>query len=175
VGGQALSSEEMVDRYARMVDVFPIWSIEDALAEDDDIGWQDLTTVLGDRVQLVGDDYFVTDPDRIGIAAVRGVANAALVKINQAGTVSTAWQALRLCHKLGYGAMVSHRCGDTDDTFIADLAVGSGCGQIKAGAPARGERVAKYNRLLDIAATTHPRLSYGLPPELRRRPRGLLG
>lgn len=174
IGGQRLSSDDMVDRYARMVDDFPIWSIEDALAEDDDLGWQDLTQVLGDRVQLVGDDRFVTNTELISLASMRGVANAALIKVNQAGTVTRTLQALDMCHMVGYGAMVSHRSGETGDTFIADLAVGSGCGQIKSGAPARGERVAKYNRLLEIAARAHPRLPYGLAPELRHRPKGLL-
>ncbi|HUO40806.1 MAG TPA: phosphopyruvate hydratase, partial [Mycobacterium sp.] len=120
------------------------------------------TAVLGERVQLVGDDNFVTNPELIAFGVRAGIANAALIKVNQVGTVSETLEALAVCRDADYGAMVSHRSGETDDTFIADLAVGSGCGQIKAGAPARGERVAKYNRLLEIAE--HARdLPFGLP------------
>jgi enolase len=127
------------------------------------VGWQKLTAALGERVQLVGDDNFVTNPDLIAFAVRAGIGNAALIKVNQVGTVSETLEALRVCRDAGYGAMVSHRSGETDDTFIADLAVGSGCGQIKAGAPARGERVAKYNRLLEIADAKRD-MSFGLPP-----------
>ena len=127
------------------------------------MGWQKLTAALGERVQLVGDDNFVTNPDLIAFAVRAGIGNAALIKVNQVGTVSETLAALRVCRDAGYGAMVSHRSGETDDTFIADLAVGSGCGQIKAGAPARGERVAKYNRLLEIADAKRD-MSFGLPP-----------
>ena len=127
------------------------------------MGWQQLTAALGVRVQLVGDDNFVTNPDLIAFAVRADIGNAALIKVNQVGTVSETLEALRVCRDAGYGAMVSHRSGETDDTFIADLAVGSGCGQIKAGAPARGERVAKYNRLLEIA-DAEPDMSFGLPP-----------
>ncbi|MFI7190103.1 phosphopyruvate hydratase [Nocardia nova] len=172
VGGQHLSATEMIERYAEMIDRFPIWSIEDGLGENDSAGWQRLTATLGDRVQLVGDDNFVTNAELISAAAVCGIANAALIKVNQVGTVTGTLEALRTCREADYGAMISHRSGETDDAFIADLAVGSGCGQIKSGAPARGERVAKYNRLTEIAATTRPGLPYGLPPELRHRPKG---
>jgi enolase len=110
----------------------------------------------------VGDDNFVTNPVLIAFAVRAGIANAALIKVNQVGTVSETLEALRVCRESGYGAMISHRSGETDDTFIADLAVGSGCGQLKSGAPARGERVAKYNRLLKIAATAD--LPFGLLP-----------
>ena len=145
-----------------MVDRFPVWSIEDGLAEGDTAGWQALTAHLGDRVQLVGDDNFVTNPDLIAEAVRGGIANAALIKLNQVGTVSETLDAMRVCRESGYGAMVSHRSGETTDTFIADLAVGSGCGQIKSGAPARGERVAKYNRLIEIAGDA-PGRPFGLP------------
>ncbi len=157
---QALSSAEMVALYGELIDRFPIWSIEDGLAEGDWDGWADLTRTLGDRVQLVGDDIFVTNPTIIGDAVARGVANAALIKVNQIGSVSETLEAMRICREGGYAAMVSHRSGETPDSFIADLAVGSGCGQLKTGAPARGERVAKYNRLLEIAAA-EPRMPYG--------------
>ena len=159
VAGERLSSDDMIERYAAMVDAFPIWSIEDGLAEDDWDGWGRLTQRLGERVQLVGDDIFVTDPATIADAIRRGVANAALIKVNQIGTVSETLEAMRVCREAGYGQMVSHRSGETEDSFIADLAVGSGCGQLKSGAPARGERVAKYNRLIEIA--TAEALPYG--------------
>jgi enolase len=162
VGGESLSSDDMIDRYAQMIDKFPIWSIEDGLGETDTAGWEKLTAALGERVQLVGDDNFVTNPVLIAFAVRAGIGNAALIKVNQVGTVSETLEALRVCRESGYGAMISHRSGETDDTFIADLAVGSGCGQLKSGAPARGERVAKYNRLLEIAATAD--LPFGLPP-----------
>ncbi|WP_347353721.1 phosphopyruvate hydratase [Intrasporangium sp.] len=151
VAGRAMSSAELVDHYAELIDRYPIRSLEDGLAEDDWDGWDRLTERLGDRVQIVGDDIFVTDPEIIADAARRGVGNAALVKVNQIGTVTETLEAFRVCRETGYAAMVSHRSGETLDTFIADLAVGSGCGQLKSGAPARGERVAKYNRLLEIA------------------------
>lgn len=160
--GCSLTSEELVDYYAELVDRFPIWSIEDGHAEDDDAGWRSMTDRLGNRVQIVGDDLFVTDAARIDAAADRKIANAALVKVNQIGTVTETLAAMATCRRRGYAAMVSHRSGETPDTFIADLAVGSACGQLKSGAPARGERVAKYNRLLAISAA-NPELPYGLP------------
>lgn len=163
VGGESLSSQELIERYARIVDEFPVWSLEDGMGEHDGAGWQQLTAALGDRVQLVGDDNFVTNPAVIAAAVRSGIGNAALIKVNQIGTVSETLEALSVCRRAGYGAMISHRSGETDDSFIADLAVGSGCGQIKSGAPARGERVAKYNRLLEITASA-PELSFGLPP-----------
>jgi enolase len=152
----------MIERYAAMVEAYPIWSIEDGLGEADHEGWQRLTARLGDRVQLVGDDNFCTNPAIITKAIADHVANAALIKLNQIGTVTETLEAMAICHRAGYGQMVSHRSGETPDTFIADLAVATGCGQIKTGAPARGERVAKYNRLVEIAATD-PGLPYGLP------------
>ncbi|MGB1226082.1 MAG: phosphopyruvate hydratase, partial [Mycobacterium sp.] len=161
VGGESLSSEDLIERYAQIIDRFPVWSIEDGLGEADTAGWRKLTDALGERVQLVGDDNFVTNPDLIAAAVTAGIGNAALIKVNQVGTVSETLEALSICRESGYAAMISHRSGETDDTFIADLAVGSGCGQIKSGAPARGERVAKYNRLIEIAAS-EPKYPFGL-------------
>ncbi|EUA34167.1 enolase, C-terminal TIM barrel domain protein [Mycobacterium xenopi 3993] len=115
-----------------------MWSIEDGMGEHDTAGWQKLTEVLGERVQLVGDDNFVTNPDLIASGVRNGIGNAALIKLNQIGTVSETLEALSVCRAAGYGAMISHRSGETHDSFIADLAVGCGCGQIKSGAPARG-------------------------------------
>lgn len=162
VGGQRLSTADLVERYAAIAARYPVWSIEDGLGEDDDDGWRLLTERLGEQVQLVGDDSFVTDPARIRHAAGAGIANAALIKPNQIGTLSECLEAMATCRCFGYAQMVSHRSGETGDDLIADLAVGSGCGQIKAGAPARGERVAKYNRLLEIESTDSD-LPYGLP------------
>ncbi|MFE0680593.1 phosphopyruvate hydratase [Streptomyces sp. NPDC058961] len=161
VAGETLSSGDMIARYEQIINDFPVWSIEDGLGEDDTAGWQQLTTTLGPRIQLVGDDNFVTNPAIISQAITDHIANAALIKVNQIGTVTETLQAMAICRDAGYAAMVSHRSGETPDTFIADLAVATGCGQIKSGAPARGERVAKYNRLLAIAAA-HPALPYGL-------------
>jgi len=161
VNGQSLSSEDMIARYVAMVDAFPIWSIEDGLGEADTEGWKKLTAALGGRIQLVGDDNFCTNPAIITDAIANGIANAALIKVNQIGTVTETLEAMRICHEAGYGQMVSHRSGETPDTFIADLAVATGCGQIKTGAPARGERVAKYNRLIQIQAA-NPELPFGL-------------
>jgi enolase len=160
VAGQALSSAEMVERYAEMTARFPVWSIEDGLAESDWGGWEQLAARLGDRTQLVGDDILVTNPAIIREAIERKVANAALIKPNQIGTVTETLEAMRICREAGWAQMVSHRSGETEDSFIADLAVASGCGQIKSGAPARGERTAKYNRLIEIEAVAH--LPYGL-------------
>lgn len=162
VAGDSLSSDELIDRYAAIVDRFPVWSIEDGMGEQDTAGWQRLTNALGDRVQLVGDDNFVTNPDLITAAVHAGIGNAALIKVNQIGTVSETFEALSVCRHADYGTMISHRSGETGDTFIADLAIGSGGGQLKSGAPARGERVAKYNRLLQIASAA-PDLPFGLP------------
>jgi enolase len=161
VAGQSLSSAEMIERYAQITTRFPVWLIEDGLAEDDWDGWAALTQRLGAHVQLVGDDIFVTNPAIITDAIGRGVANSALIKVNQIGTVTQTLEAMAICRQAGYAQFVSHRSGETTDTFIADLAVSSGCGQLKTGAPARGERVAKYNRLLEIAAA-QPAMPYGL-------------
>ena len=152
VAGQALSSDDMITRCGEIVERFPVWSLEDGLAEGDWDGWARLTQSLGERLQLVGDDILVTNPAIITEAIERDVANAALIKVNQVGTVTETLEAMRRCREAGWAQMVSHRSGETEDTFIADLAVGSGCGQLKTGAPARGERVAKYNRLIEIEA-----------------------
>lgn len=161
VGGETLSSDDMIDRYEAIVDRYPVWSVEDGLAESDWDSYVRLTERLGHRVQLVGDDCLVTNPAIIAQAIERGAGNAALIKVNQVGTVSETLEAMGVCQRAGWAQMVSHRSGETDDTFIADLAVGTGCGQIKSGAPARGERVAKYNRLIEIESGRA--LAYGLP------------
>jgi enolase len=161
VNGQTLSSADMIARYTAMIDAFPIWSIEDGLGEADREGWKQLTEALGDRIQLVGDDNFCTNPAIIAKAIEDGIANSALIKVNQIGSITETLEAMRICHDAGYTQMVSHRSGETADTFIADLVVATGAGQIKTGAPARGERVSKYNRLLEIAAA-NPDLPYGL-------------
>lgn len=157
------SADDLIERYVALVDAYPIWSLEDGLSEDDDTGWARLTARLGDRVQIVGDDLLVTSPAAIRAAVQRRLATAALIKLNQVGTVTETMQALRECRDADWGAMISHRSGETIDTFIADLAVASGCGQIKSGAPARGERVAKYNRLMQLADLM-PGTPYGLRP-----------
>ena len=159
VDGEALSSDDMIARYGEMIARYPVWSLEDGLAESDWDGWARLNAALGDRVQLVGDDILVTNPAIITEAIQKQIANAALIKLNQIGTVTETLEAMRLCREAGWTQMVSHRSGETEDSFIADLVVASGCGQIKSGAPARGERVAKYNRLVEIEAS-NPDLPY---------------
>ena len=144
------STEEMVAYYEELVERYPIISIEDGLAEDDWDGWQMMTQKLGDKIQLVGDDLFVTNTKRLDAGIKLNVANAILVKVNQIGTVSEAMDAIEMAQKNGYKAVVSHRSGETEDTFIADLAVAVNAGQIKTGAPCRSDRVAKYNQLLRI-------------------------
>lgn len=161
VAGESLSSDDLIDRYESIIERFPVWSLEDGLAEDDWDGWQRLTERLGEKVQLVGDDIFVTNPAIISRAIERGIGNSALIKLNQIGTVTETLRAQAMCREAGYTQMVSHRSGETADAFIADLAVATGAGQIKSGAPARGERVAKYDRLLRIAQSA-PALPYGL-------------
>jgi enolase len=160
VAGEALTSDEMIAQYAEIAARFPVWSLEDGLAEGDWDGWKRLTARLGDTLQIVGDDLLVTNPTIIAEAIAAGAANAALIKLNQIGSVSETLEAMRLCQQAGWSQMVSHRSGETEDSFIADLAVATGCGQIKTGAPARGERVAKYNRLIEIEAGAA--LPYGL-------------
>jgi enolase len=150
--GRKLSSTEMVDLYAAWVEKYPIVSIEDGMAEDDWDGWKALTDRLGGRVQLVGDDLFVTNVKRLAEGIERGVANSILVKVNQIGTLTETLEAIELARSAGYSAVISHRSGETEDTTIADIAVATGAGMIKTGAPARSERVAKYNRLLRIEA-----------------------
>ncbi|MBS2964613.1 phosphopyruvate hydratase [Actinocrinis puniceicyclus] len=161
VAGEKLSSDEMIERYALITDRFPVYSIEDGLAEDDWDGWTRLNARLGERVQLVGDDILVTNPAITTEAIAKNVANSALIKVNQIGTVTETLETIRICREAGWTQMISHRSGETPDDFIADLAVGTGCGQLKTGAPARGERVAKYNRLITIEAANE-NLPYGL-------------
>ncbi|AMY19889.1 MULTISPECIES: phosphopyruvate hydratase [Nocardiaceae] len=148
--GTTRSSEEMSAFYAGLLDQYPLVSIEDPLDENDWDGWVALTDSIGERVQLVGDDLFVTNPERLEEGIVKGAANALLVKVNQIGTLTETLDAVELAHRSGYRTMMSHRSGETEDTTIADLAVAVGSGQIKTGAPARSERVAKYNQLLRI-------------------------
>ena len=161
VAGRVLSRDQLVNYYVELLGNFPIRSIEDGFAEDDHEGWVLLNQAIGERIQLVGDDLYVTDVGRIRDGARNYYSNAALIKPNQIGTVSQTFDAIAAAKQSGMACMVSHRSGETVDTFIADLAVGSGVGQIKSGAPARGERVAKYNRLAKIEAD-QPNLSYGL-------------
>jgi len=148
--GQDRTAEQMAAYYAELVDAYPLVSLEDPLDEDDWEGWASLTSSLGQRVQIVGDDLFVTNPERLQRGIDGGAANALLVKVNQIGTLTETLDAVALAHRSGYRAMMSHRSGETEDTTIADLAVATDCGQIKTGAPARSERVAKYNQLLRI-------------------------
>ena len=144
------SAEEMIQVYADLVEQYPIVSIEDPLDENDWDGYVALTEKLGDKIQIVGDDLFVTNPKRLAEGIEKGAANALLVKVNQIGTLTETFDAVELAHRNGFRTMMSHRSGETEDTTIADLAVALGCGQIKTGAPARSERVAKYNQLLRI-------------------------
>ncbi|HXV86667.1 MAG TPA: phosphopyruvate hydratase [Gemmatimonadales bacterium] len=166
--GSRRSSEEMVRLYETWIGRYPIVSIEDGLAEDDWEGWTALTQALGERVQLVGDDLFVTNVERLGKGIEGGVANAILVKVNQIGTLTETLQCIDLARRSGYGTVISHRSGETEDTFIADLAVATGAGQIKTGSASRTDRVAKYNQLLRIAeelgeyASYPGRVLYGL-------------
>ena len=148
--GQKRTAAQMAEYYAELVAAYPLVSIEDPLNEEDWAGWHDLTVALGSKVQLVGDDLFVTNPERLARGITDGTANALLVKVNQIGTLTETLDAVQLAHRAGYRCMMSHRSGETEDTTIADLAVATDCGQIKTGAPARSERVAKYNQLLRI-------------------------
>jgi len=148
--GRELTREEMVEFWAGLVDRYPIISIEDGMAEEDWDGWKLLTDRLGDRVQLVGDDLFVTNTQRLARGIASGVANSILVKLNQIGTLTETLEAIQMAHRAGYTTVISHRSGETEDTTIADVAVAVNAGQIKTGAPARSDRVAKYNQLLRI-------------------------
>jgi enolase len=158
--GREQSSAAMPGFWAELCDRFPIVSIEDGLAEDDWAAWEQLTRELGDRVQLVGDDLFVTNPERLRQGIERGVANSILVKVNQIGTLTETIEAVRLAQASGYTAVMSHRSGETEDATIADLAVALGTGQIKTGAPARSDRTAKYNQLLRIEEELGSRAEY---------------
>jgi len=148
--GASKTAEQLTDYYDELLAAYPIVSLEDPLSEEDWAGWSQLTAVLGGRVQIVGDDIFVTNPERIARGVTEGAANALLVKVNQIGTLSETLDAVALAHRSGWRCMLSHRSGETEDTTIADLAVAIDCGQLKTGAPARSERVAKYNQLLRI-------------------------
>jgi enolase len=159
--GRTLSAEEMAEYWADAIDAFPIVSIEDGMDEEDWDGWKALTDRVGDRCQLVGDDLFVTNPERLSRGIEAGVANSILIKVNQIGTLTETLEAIRIARAAGYTAVMSHRSGETEDTTIADLAVATGVGQIKTGAPSRSDRVAKYNQLLRIeeqlgGAATYP-------------------
>jgi len=148
--GATKSSEQMAAYYAELVDAYPLVSVEDPMSEEDWAGWTAMTASLGDRVQIVGDDLFVTNPERLARGIRESAANALLVKVNQIGTLTETLDAVEMAHRSGFRCMMSHRSGETEDTTIADLAVATDCGQIKTGAPARSERVAKYNQLLRI-------------------------
>jgi len=148
--GRSLSSDELAAYWAELAGKYPILSIEDGMDEEDWDGWKALTQRIGDRVQLVGDDLFVTNPERLRRGIELGVANSILIKVNQIGTLTETLEAVRTAREAGYTAVMSHRSGETEDVTIADLAVATGCGQIKTGAPSRSDRVAKYNQLLRI-------------------------
>ncbi len=148
--GRTLDSGEMVDLWASWVEKYPIVSLEDGLGEEDWTGWRELTARLGSKVQLVGDDIFVTNPSFIARGIEERAANSVLIKLNQIGTISETIEAIEMARRAGWTAMVSHRSGETEDTTIADFVVAMGTAQIKTGAPSRSERVAKYNRLLRI-------------------------
>jgi enolase 1/2/3 len=158
--GRKLSSEELATFWAEVAERYPVLSLEDGMDEEDWAGWKALTDRLGDRVQLVGDDLFVTNTDRLRRGIDSGVANSILVKVNQIGTLTETLEAIRVAREAGYTAVMSHRSGETEDTTIADLAVATGCGQIKTGAPSRSDRVAKYNQLLRIEEILGPDATY---------------
>ena len=163
------SADEMIALYEELIEEFPIVSIEDGLFEDDWEGWQKMTKRIGGRVQLVGDDLFVTNPKRIKCGIDLNVANAVLIKVNQIGTVTEAMEAIEMAKCAGYQAVISHRSGETEDAFIADLAVAVNAGQIKTGAPCRGERIAKYNQLLRIEEELKESARYGKAEIIRRK------
>jgi enolase len=173
--GTSRTADEMIAYYEELVAAYPIVSIEDPLDEEDWAGWARMTAVLGSRVQIVGDDLFVTNPERLARGIAEQAANALLVKVNQIGTLSETLDAVTLAHRSGYRCMMSHRSGETEDTTIADLAVAVDCGQIKTGAPARSDRVAKYNQLLRIEEELDEAARYaGAGAFPRFRPQGTL-
>jgi enolase len=147
---RSLTSGELIDLWSGWIDRYPIVMLEDGLAEDDWTGWRQLTARLGGRVQVLGDDIFVTNPERLAQGLAEQTANAILIKLNQIGTLTETLEVIQTARDAGWGMMVSHRSGETEDTFIADFTVGAGVAQLKSGAPSRSERVAKYNRLLRI-------------------------
>lgn len=161
VNGLEIGRDQLVDYYLDLIGAYPIRSLEDGFAEDDPEGWAAMAQAVAGRVQLVGDDLYVTDPARIRDGAEHGYSDTVLIKPNQIGIVTQTFEAILTARELGMTCMVSHRSGETADTFISDLVAGTGVGQIKSGAPARGERVAKYNRLTEIEHD-HPDLPYGL-------------
>jgi enolase len=161
IEGKKLSAGEMIELYARWCERYPVFSLEDGLDQDDWAGWQTLTSRLGSRLQLVGDDLFVTHVERLSQGIQRHVANAILIKVNQIGTLSETLATIALAQRSGYRCVMSHRSGETEDTTIADLAVATSCGQIKTGAPCRTDRVAKYNRLLRIEEELGAAATYG--------------
>ena len=148
--GKSLTNAQMVEYYKGLCDKFPIFSIEDGMAEDDFEGWKLLTAALGDKIQLVGDDLFVTNPARLQLGFEKGMANSILIKVNQIGTLTETMKAVDMAHRHGYTAVLSHRSGETEDTTIADIAVATNCGQIKTGSMSRTDRMAKYNQLIRI-------------------------
>jgi enolase len=158
--GRTLQAAELTDYWAELCDRYPIISIEDGMDEEDWDGWKTLTERLGDKVQLVGDDLFVTNTQRLKRGIDKGVANSILIKVNQIGTLTETFAAIRMAKEAGYSAVMSHRSGETEDVTIADLAVATGCGQIKTGAPSRSDRVAKYNQLLRIEEALGSEASY---------------
>jgi enolase 1/2/3 len=162
--GRTLTSPDLVDYWSDISSRYPVISIEDGLDEEDWDGWKLLTDKLGDRVQLVGDDLFVTNTERLQRGIQSGAANSILIKVNQIGTLSETLAAIRMAEEAGYTAVMSHRSGETEDTTIADLAVATGCGQIKTGAPSRSDRVAKYNQLLRIEEALGADATYGIAP-----------
>jgi enolase 1/2/3 len=166
--GRVLSSQEMTELWSSWAERYPIVSLEDGLAEDDWEGWQMLTRKIGDRVQIVGDDLFVTNTTRLQRGINEGSANSILIKLNQIGTLSETLEAVKMAHQAGWTAVISHRSGETEDTTIADLVVATGAGQAKFGAPCRSERVAKYNRLLRIEEKLGAKARYAGPSVLRK-------
>ena len=158
--GKTLDAAGLVSYYEDLVDRYPIVSIEDGMAEDDWAGWAMLTQAIGDRVQLVGDDLFVTNPERLAEGIERGVANAILIKPNQIGTLTETLQAVEASHRAGYRSVLSHRSGETEDTTIADIAVATNCGQIKTGSLSRSDRLAKYNQLMRIEEELGPQAQF---------------
>ncbi|WP_119303340.1 phosphopyruvate hydratase [Dongia deserti] len=169
--GKVLDAAGMVALYSKLTAAYPILSIEDGMAEDDWDGWKALTRAIGDKVQLVGDDLFVTNPDRLATGIDRGIANAILVKVNQIGTLTETLTAVEMAHKAGYRAVMSHRSGETEDATIADLAVATNCGQIKTGSLSRSDRIAKYNQLLRIEEGLGSAARYGGRAALARKGR----
>ena len=165
---KTLDAKGMVKYYAKLVESYPIVSIEDGMAEDDFEGWKLLTDTLGNKIQLVGDDLFVTNPERLAEGIKGGLANAILIKVNQIGTLSETLEAVEMAHKAGYRAVMSHRSGETEDSTIADLAVATNCGQIKTGSLSRSDRLAKYNQLIRIEEELGPVAAFGGRAALKR-------